>query len=76
MLSPSDAAAYPVATGNALGKPRLTTGVFLLGDPTTTCCVFVNHSLSRGAPYLVAHRGGSLRDQLSSHSKARIAEQA
>ena len=42
MFAPSDAAASPVATGNALGKPRLTAGVFLLGDPTTTCCGFVN----------------------------------
>ena len=42
-------AASPVTTGNALGKPRLTAGVFLLGEPTTTCCGFVNQVSARGA---------------------------
>ena len=51
-------AASPVTTGNATRTPVNRRG-FLLGDPTTTCCGFVNHSLSRGAPYLIAHRGGA-----------------
>ena len=43
-------AASPAPTGNALGKPRLTAGVFLLGNPTTTCCGFVSQLLSSRTP--------------------------
>ena len=47
MLAPSDDAALAAVNGKGIGKPRLTAGVFLLGDPTTTCCGFVNQASAR-----------------------------